>query len=74
MASLRKRFGRSVQQLRKGAKFSQEGFALKAGVARSYMGKIERGEVNVSLDLIERISKGLGVSVGRLFAEVDRLS
>lgn len=74
MASLRKRFGRVVQQTRKSANLSQERFALKSGLARSYFGKVERGEVNVSLDLIERIAKALGVSVGKLFTEADKLT
>jgi transcriptional regulator with XRE-family HTH domain len=51
---------------------SQERFALRAGINRSYFGRLERGEVNASLDLIERIAKGLGISVGRLFQEVDK--
>jgi transcriptional regulator with XRE-family HTH domain len=67
----------AVRQLREHAGpagFSQETFALKAGIARSYYGKIERGEVNISLDLIERISRTLGITVGRLFAETDKFS
>jgi hypothetical protein len=35
------------------------------------MGAIERGEQNVSLASIERIAKGLGLSVARLFQEAD---
>jgi transcriptional regulator with XRE-family HTH domain len=75
MSTLRIRFGRAVRRLRENAKpdpLSQERFALRAGINRSYFGRLERGEVNASLDLIERIAKGLGTSVGRLFQEVDK--
>jgi transcriptional regulator with XRE-family HTH domain len=75
MSTLRARFGRAVRRLRLAGKpkgISQERFALLAGINRSYMGRIERGEVNASLDLIERISKALRISVGKLFTEVDK--
>lgn len=65
MSTLRARFGKTVRRLRLAAKpreISQERFALLAGINRSYMGRIERGEVNASLDLIERISKAFRIS------------
>jgi hypothetical protein len=36
------------------------------------MGSVERGEVNISLDNLERVSRGLGISVGQLFFEAER--
>ncbi len=36
------------------------------------MGSVERGEVNISLDNIERIARGLGLSPAELFAEAER--
>ncbi len=75
MPTLRSRFGLTVRRLRLAVKpkgISQERFALLAGINRSYMGRIERGEVNASLDLIERISNALRISVGKLFTEVDK--
>lgn len=71
MADIRVAFGKAVRRLRKGRGYSQESFALQAKVNRSYMGQIERGEVNISIDNIQKISKGLGLSVGQLMVEVD---
>lgn len=41
--------------------------ANKAGLDRTYIGGIERGERNVGLKNIERIAKTLGVSIEELF-------
>lgn len=48
-------------------KLSQEELAHRAGVHRTYMGSVERGERNVSLRNIEAIAKALGVSLPELF-------
>ncbi len=61
------RFGRRVRKLREEAGFSQEGFAAHAGLDRTYQGGVERGQRNIALRNIEKIAKGLGVSVSDLF-------
>jgi transcriptional regulator with XRE-family HTH domain len=66
---VKKAFGARLRQLRKAQKLSQEGVALKAGLDRSYVGQIERGESNLSLVNIRRIADALGVEVGELFAD-----
>jgi transcriptional regulator with XRE-family HTH domain len=66
---LRRRFGKRVQALRKGAGFSQEEFADRCGFARSYVSRIERGSANPSLDAIETLADALGVRVGALFED-----
>jgi transcriptional regulator with XRE-family HTH domain len=48
-------------------KFSQERLAAVAGIDRSFLGQVERGEVNVSLQNITRIARGLGVPLADLF-------
>jgi len=65
--TLRKTFGQRIKQLRQEAKISQEDFAAECGFARSYMSRIERGTSNLSLDAIERLAKGLQISIGDLF-------
>jgi transcriptional regulator with XRE-family HTH domain len=60
------RFGQRVRQLRKQSQLSQEAFADKCGLDRSYMGGIERGERNVALRNIQRIAHALEVSLGEL--------
>lgn len=53
--------------MRKRKRLSQERLALEAGLDRSYMGAIERGEYNVSLLNIEKIAKALRVPLYSLF-------
>jgi transcriptional regulator with XRE-family HTH domain len=48
---------------------SQEGLAAACGLHRTYIGGIERGERNVSIDNIERISRALGCRVVDLLVE-----
>lgn len=64
-------FGRRVRELRKGRGWSQEGFALTVGLDRSYIGGVERGERNVSLENICLIAKALGVPTSLLFEAWD---
>jgi len=49
---------------------SQEEFAHICGLDRTYIGGIERGERNVALVNIEKIAKGLRVSLSELFRKV----
>ena len=64
--SILKRFGERVRQLRKARGFSQQSFAERCGLDRTYIGGIERGERNVALRNIEVIAKSLGLSVSEL--------
>lgn len=60
-------FGNRVRQLRKNRGWSQEEFAHRVGLDRSYMGGVERGERNVSLENICRIAMALDVAPAELF-------
>jgi len=63
-----KKFGKRVIELRTQKGFtSQMSFALKAKLDRTYVGGIERGERNVSLENIQKIAKTLGISLEELF-------
>lgn len=57
----RKAFGARVRALRHEAGISQEDLAYAADLDRSYVGQVERGERNISLDNIYRLAKALGV-------------
>ena len=72
MSTLRTRLGLAIRRLRKEAGHSQESFADHCGLHRTYMGSVERGEVNISLDNIERIGKGLALSAAALMAEAEK--
>lgn len=60
-------FGVRIRALRDGLGLSQEALAHEAGLHRTYMGGVERGERNVSLDNIYRIAAALKVDAGQLF-------
>lgn len=52
-------FGRQLAALRKQAGLSQEGLALESGLARSYLGGVERGQRNIALLNICRLAAAL---------------
>lgn len=62
------RFGDIVRRARADAGLSQEELADRAGLDRSYVGGVERGERNPTLVVIAKIAKGLGLSVPQLFS------
>lgn len=65
-------FGKAIRELRKEKGLSQEAFADLAGIDRSYMGHIERGEKNVTLTKIYQLSDALGITVLELFKRIDK--
>ena len=62
-------FGGRVRLLRKRAGLSQEGLAEAAGLHRTYVSSIERGQRNVGLDNIVRLARALGVEPRSLFED-----
>ncbi len=63
----RRDFGRRLRELRTAQALSQEKLAERAGLHRTYVGSVERGERNVSLDAIHALAEALGVPVTHLF-------
>ena len=57
------RFGKNVQEYRKAQQLSLEQLAELAGVHRTYIGMIERAEKNIALCNIEKIAKGLSITI-----------
>jgi transcriptional regulator with XRE-family HTH domain len=72
MESLRIALGHTIRELRAAAGFSQEKFAAAAGVHRTFMGNLERGDANPSLETLEGIARGLGIKVWELMADAER--
>ena len=60
-------FGKNVSKLRKSQNMSQEQLAQKSGLHRTHIGMIERAERNITLLNIEKLAKGLEVSIDELF-------
>lgn len=67
---LRSVVAHNIRRLRTERGLSQQAFALEIEMDRTYMGGVERGERNISLDNLERIATGLGVDPSVLFVEV----
>lgn len=65
--SIRKQFGKKLREVRKATKLSQEALGFKANIHRTYIGAVERGEQNVSLDNIYKLAKALKVEPKELF-------
>lgn len=64
------RFGARVRQLRLLKGYSQEAFAAKCDLDRTYVGGIERGERNVALRNVESIAKALDMALSELMDEL----
>lgn len=65
-------FGEAVRALRTERGVAQEALAHLAGVERSHMGKVERGEHMPTLALILKIARALECSSTELMAETER--
>jgi DNA-binding XRE family transcriptional regulator len=64
-------FGKKVRSARKEKKFSQEELASRADLHRTYIGMIERGEKNITLINILRISRALNISASNLLESIE---
>ena len=62
-----KQLGERIKELRKKTGLSQEKFALKIDMDRTYFATVELGKRNISLQNIENIAKGLNITISELF-------
>lgn len=63
----KKAFGTHLAELRKALGWSQERLALESGIARSYLGGVERGKRNIALVNICKLADTLKVPPARSF-------
>lgn len=63
-------FGENIRKLRISLNMSQEEFAYQAGLDRTYIGGIERGERNISLLNIIKIANALHTEIKDLFEDI----
>jgi transcriptional regulator with XRE-family HTH domain len=63
--------GQRIRELRTEQGYSQEGFADKCGVHRTFMGTVERGESNLSFQNILKVATALGVTLSSLFMDIE---
>jgi len=67
MQEVQRKLGKKIAELRRKKGFSQEGFAHECRFHRSYMGAVERGEKNITIQMLVRIVKALKISLSELF-------
>lgn len=63
-------FGENVRRQRKRQGISQEDLAFAAGIDRSYMSRVERGIVRITLEKVYLIAKALGCEPGELLPSI----
>lgn len=63
-------FGERIKTLRKARGISQEKFALKIGMDRTYYASVEAGKRNISLVNIRKIADGFEISLAELFINI----
>jgi transcriptional regulator with XRE-family HTH domain len=66
VSDVQTRFGQRLRELRTGKGISQETLAESAGLHRTYVSSVERGERNVTLTTIEKLAAALGVPMTEL--------
>jgi transcriptional regulator with XRE-family HTH domain len=62
-------FARNLRKTRLSCGLSQEALAIRSGLHRTYVGAVERGERNISIDNMERLATALNSSVIELLEE-----
>lgn len=63
----RYKLGRQIAGYRSLKGWSQEYLSLECGLNRSYIGRVERGEVSIGIDNLEKIAEGFGIPIYKLF-------
>lgn len=64
------KIGARIRELRKAQNLSQEKFALKAEIDRTYLAGIEQGKRNVSMKNMEKIINALGITFNQFFEDI----
>ncbi len=65
--ALKKLLGNRVREMRRAKGWTQTEFAAQIEMDYRYVGAIERGEVNITIDNIERVAAGFGIPAYQLF-------
>lgn len=67
-SNINRSVGKKIKKFRMALGLSQESLAEKCGLHRTYIGSVERGERNITLKTLEKISKALNVSLNKLLS------
>lgn len=69
-AHLRRALGSRISTRRTSLGLSQDGLGRLAGMHRTYVGSVERGERNVSLENLDRLAASLGMTIAELLDDL----
>lgn len=67
---IEKKFGQRIREIRENQGISQEQFALKIGLDRTYYNSVENGRRNVSIRNISKIAEGFNITISELFSTI----
>lgn len=74
MSDLRNAVGDRIRAIRKAKELTQQELAERSNLDDAYIGAVERGERNFSIDTLDKIIEGLDISPGELFLSGKRKS
>ena len=64
---IKEKLGKRIKELRMETNLSQEKFALKIGMDRTYYASVENGKRNIAIVNLEKIANGFGITLSELF-------
>ena len=68
------KFGRVIRSLREGRGLSQEALSDLAGLSRSFIGEIERGDAVPSLETLQKLADALGEKLSFVVCQYEQIS
>ncbi len=71
MSDIAKTVGKRLRGYRTSIGFSQEKLAEKAGLHPTYIGQVERGEKNLTIESLEKITKALDIPMASVFEKIE---
>jgi XRE family transcriptional regulator, regulator of sulfur utilization len=70
MPDIQIKIGKRIREIREDLGISQEELGYRSGLHRTYIGSVERGERNLSIESISTIAKALNMNLEELFKEM----
>ena len=71
MSDIAKTVGRRLRSCRQAQSFSQEKLAERAGLHPTYIGQVERGEKNLTIESLEKIAAALNIPISDVFERIE---
>ncbi|MCA8998105.1 MAG: helix-turn-helix transcriptional regulator [Planctomycetaceae bacterium] len=72
MDEIEKKFGKTIRAFREKSGQSQEAFATKAGIHRTYVSSIELGKVQVSIRIADKLASALEIPLSKIWSQIEK--